>query len=105
MWKEKFGGETGNVATGRTWTSYEWSNGAWHAREHKPSEYWWIFVFCGWGEEETWVIPFFAACLWVYTKCVLCDGQETRQNFLKRRMLSVMESVNWIFEEVLEEHE
>ena len=43
--------------------------------------------------------------MWVYTKCVLCDGQETTQNFLKRRMLSIVESVNWVCEEILEEHE
>ena len=32
------------VATGRTWTSYEWSQGAWHAREHVLNEYLQIFV-------------------------------------------------------------
>ena len=41
----------------------------------------------------------------MYTKHVLCDGQETTQDFLKRKMLSMMESVNWVCEEVLEEHE
>ena len=43
--------------------------------------------------------------LYVYYKCVLCDGQETTQHFLKRRMLSIMENVNWVCEEVLEERE
>ena len=43
--------------------------------------------------------------MWVYTKCVLCDGQETTQNLLKKRMLSATESVKWVCEEVLEEHE
>ena len=43
--------------------------------------------------------------MWVYTKCVLCDGQETTQDFLKRRMLSIMESFSWVCEDVLEEHE
>ena len=33
-----------DVTPGRTWTSYEWSCGAWHAREHLPKEYWQIFV-------------------------------------------------------------
>ena len=41
----------------------------------------------------------------MYTKHVLCDGQETTQNFFKRKMMSIMESVNWVCEEVLEEHE
>ena len=60
---------------------------------------------CGWCEEEKWVGSLFAACMWMYTKHVLCDGQETTQDFLKRKMLSMMESVNWVCEEVLEEHE
>ena len=33
-----------DVATGRTWTSYEWSCGAWQAREHILNENWRIFV-------------------------------------------------------------
>ena len=125
-----------DVATGRTWTSYELSCGAWHGRERILNEYWQIFVddrpvprdatdlqanvqpkavfsydmtvmekICGWGEEEKWVGSLFAACMWVYTKCVLCDGQETKKHFLKRRMLSIMKSANWVCEEVLEEHE
>ena len=32
------------VATGRTWTSYEWSQGAWHATEYTLNGYWQIFV-------------------------------------------------------------
>ena len=60
---------------------------------------------CGWGEEEKWVGSLFADSMWVYTKCVLCDGQETTQNFMERRMLSIVESVNWVCEEVLEEYE
>ena len=43
--------------------------------------------------------------LYVYYKCVLCDGQETTQHFSKRRMLSITESVNCVCEEVLEERE
>ena len=33
-----------DVATGRAWTSYELSCGAWHARERILNEYWQIFV-------------------------------------------------------------
>ena len=32
------------VATGRTWTRYGWSQGAWHAREYVLNECWQIFV-------------------------------------------------------------
>ena len=62
---------------------------------------------CGWGEEEKWVGSLYLqlVCGPIYTKYVLCDGQETTQHFLERRMLSIMESVNWVCEEVLEEHE
>ena len=27
----------------------------------------------------------FAACMWIYTEAVLCDGQESTQEYLKRR--------------------
>ena len=33
-----------DVATGRTWTSYEWSCGEWYAREHKLKEHCQVFV-------------------------------------------------------------
>ena len=47
MWTEKSGGtkkEEMDVATGRKWTSYEWSQESWHAREYILNEYWQIFV-------------------------------------------------------------
>ena len=28
----------------------------------------------GWEEEEKWVGSRFAACMWIYTEAVLCDG-------------------------------
>ena len=37
--------------------------------------------------------PRFAACMWIYTKAVLCDGQE-----------STMESVIWVCKVALEDH-
>ena len=58
----------------------------------------------GWEEEE-WVGSRFAACMWIYTKAVLCDGQESTQDYLRRRLLSNMESVSWVCEEAFEEHE
>ena len=33
-----------DVATGRTWTSYEWSRCAWLSIEHLQKEYWQTFV-------------------------------------------------------------
>ena len=36
-------------------------------------------------EEEKWVGSRFKACTWIYTVAVLCDGQETTQEYSKRR--------------------
>ena len=41
----------------------------------------------------------------IYTKAVLCDGQESTEEYLRRRLLSIMESVNWVCEEAFEGHE
>ena len=59
----------------------------------------------GWENEEKWVVSKFAASMWIYTKTVLCDGQASTQDFLRRRLLSIVESVNWVCEESFEEHE
>ena len=59
----------------------------------------------GWEEEGTWVGSRIAACMWIYTKAVLCYGQESTQEYLRRRLLSIMESVNWVCEEAMEDHE
>ena len=103
MWTEKLGGggkkENMEVATGRTCSNYEWSLGAWHAREFFTERVflWTTDLFpevaqtkavlscamtsmdqiCGLGEDEKWVGSLFAGFLWVCYKCVLCDGQET----------------------------
>ena len=43
--------------------------------------------------------------MWICTKAVLCVEHGTTQEYLKRRMLSIMERVNWVCEGALEEHE
>ena len=58
----------------------------------------------GWEEEDKWVGSRFAACLWIYTKAVLCDGQESTQEYLRRRLLSILESNNWVCDDALEDH-
>ena len=125
------------VATGRTWTSYEWSCGAWHARKNRLKEYWQIVVndgpipsdainlnaiaqskavfsfakttvmdnICGWEEEQKWEGSFFAVCMWFNTEGVSNDEHNCTQDHSKRRMLTIMESVNWVCEEALEQHE
>ena len=47
----------------------------------------------------------FAACKWIYTNAVLCDEHDPTQEYLKKGCFSIMESVNWVCEEALEEHE
>ena len=43
--------------------------------------------------------------MWIYTEAVLCDGQESTQEYLRRRLLSIMESVNLVCDGALEVHE
>ena len=52
----------------------------------------------GWEEEEEEkkVGSRFAACMWIYTEAVLCDGQKSTQEYLRRRLLSSMRSVSWV---------
>ena len=40
---------------------------------------------CGWGEEEKLAGSLFAACVWVQTKCVLCDGHGNHAAFLEEK--------------------
>ena len=55
--------------------------------------------------KNQWVASRFAAYVWIYTKAVLCHGQKSTQEYLRRRLLSIMEGVSWICEEVFEGHE
>ena len=58
----------------------------------------------GWNEEE-WVGTKFAACMWIYTRAVLCDGRWCPPQDLRQILRIIMESVNWVTEDVLWEHE
>ena len=59
----------------------------------------------GWEDEENWVGSKIAACTWIYTETVPCDGQDLPQDNLKRRLFSIMERVNWVCEEAFEKLE
>ena len=119
------------MTTGRTWPIHDWSHEAWHAREQKLNGFWQIFVdyrtvdrnaidthgnaqpksvfsFCLGSNGQNFVVceeerklvgSVFAPCM-----RMLCDGRELREEYLKRRMLSIMESENWICEDAFEEH-
>ena len=50
----------------------------------------------------------FAACVWIYTKEVLTRGQiptPEKEEYLKRRMLSIMLCMNWVCAGIFDNHE
>ena len=59
----------------------------------------------GWEEEEKWVGSRFAACMWIYTEAVICNGQENTQEYLMQRFRSILEGVTWLCDDALEDHE
>ena len=59
----------------------------------------------GWNEEK-WVGSNFVACLWIYTKAVLCDGRRRYLPLdLEFILGTIVKSVTWVSEGSLWEHE
>ena len=58
----------------------------------------------GWNEEK-WVCSRFAACLWIDTKAVLCDGQGPPQEELRRKLSTIMASASWVCKDALRDNE
>ena len=58
----------------------------------------------GWIEEQ-WVGARLAACMWIYTVCVLCEGQESTQEYLKPRFVVIRESDSWVCEDAMKDDE
>ena len=58
----------------------------------------------GWNEEE-WAGSKFAACMWVYTMAVLSDGKGPRKKPEAEALSTIMDSVSWVCEDALWEHE
>ena len=58
----------------------------------------------GWNEEEVGGSKF-AACMWIYTKAVLCDGHRRPPQDLRQMLEIIMECVSWVCEDFLCEHE
>ena len=48
------------------------------------------------GEQENWVGPRFASSIWIYTKSVVCNGQNHKQNNRIFQLRSILEAVNWV---------
>ena len=57
-----------------------------------------------WNEEE-WVGSKFAACMWIYTQAVLCDGHRRPPQDLRQMLVIIMECESWVCEDALWEHE
>ena len=63
---------------------------------------------CGWEDQEKRVGSNFAACMWIYTKEVLTRGQiptPEMEEYLKRRLMSIMLWMNWICAGIYDDHE
>ena len=58
----------------------------------------------GWNEEE-WVGSKFAACMWIYTKAVLCDGHRRPPQDLRQMFDIIMECLSCLCEAALWKHE
>ena len=43
--------------------------------------------------------------MWIYTEAVLCDGHDSTQEYSRRSLISIMESVSWVCDDALEDHE
>ena len=50
----------------------------------------------GWEDEEKWLGSRLAACMWIHTKVVLCDEQESTQEYLAPRLISIKGGVNLV---------
>ena len=66
-------------------------------------------IIGGWEEEEGeqdnwWVRDVQRACGGIYTKAVVCNGQNHMQNFRIHELRSIVEAVNWLCDDALDEH-
>ena len=57
-----------------------------------------------WNEEE-WMGSKFAACVWIYTRAVLCDGRGRPPQDPRQMLQIIMECVSWVCEDSLWELE
>ena len=54
-------------------------------------------------EEENSVGSRFAASMWIYTKVVICNGQNNMQEYRRHKFRSIMEAVNWVCDDALDD--
>ena len=55
-------------------------------------------------EEQDGVGSRFAACMRVFTKAVICNGQNHMQNYRLLKFRSFLEAVNWVCDDALDDH-
>ena len=114
--------------TGGIWPNAELSERATYTREYFLRQFWQSFVddrfdldnaiqtkaefSCavavmdkiGRWEEENWVGSKFAACMWIFSKAVICNGQNNMQNYMLLKFRSIMEAANWVCDVALDDH-
>ena len=133
MWRVKE--DKMEETTGVIWTESEWGPRTLQLREYPLTEFWddrpfhsdslrrhanvqskAVFSSAttvldkihGWIDEEKWVGSKVAACMWIHTKMVLTEWRKPTpemQEYLKRRMLSIMLCVNWVCAGTFDDHE
>ena len=62
----------------------------------------------GWIDEEKWVCSKLAACMWIYSTGVITEWRKPSpevQEYLKRRMLSILLCVNLVCAAAFDDHE
>ena len=56
----------------------------------------------GW-EQENLVGSRFAASKWIFTTAVICNGQGNMQEYRLLKLRSIMEAVNWVWDDALDD--
>ena len=46
----------------------------------------------------------FAACMWIHTEAMICNGQNNMQDYRLQKFRSIMEAVNLVCDDALDDH-
>ena len=58
------------------------------------------------NDRTQWAGSYLVACMWIYTKAVFCDGRRREPPLdLQPKLGIIVESVSWVTEDFLWEHE
>ena len=53
---------------------------------------------------ESWVRSRFAASMWIFSKAMICNGQDSTQECRLLKFRSIMEAVSWVCDDALDDH-